>query len=127
MNEPQNVLETWVQLLNTGDIEGLLNLYDCDAILIPTFSDSIFNTSIKLREYFKALGSREGLCVSVQKKTLIIQNLKNDIFSLSGIYSWSFNIDGELNSFDARFSYLIDVSKANPILQHHSSLTPQKL
>ncbi|MDC0073403.1 DUF4440 domain-containing protein [Alphaproteobacteria bacterium] len=127
MTKPENVLEAWVELLNTGDIEGLLNLYDRKAILIPTFSDSIFNTPFKLGEYFRTLGSRKGLNVSLQKQTLIVQDLQKDIFSLSGIYSWSFYIDGKLKSFDARFSYLIDVSKANPILQHHSSQTPQKL
>ena len=126
MTELKNLLDIWIQLLNKGDIESLLKLYDREAILIPTFSDKILDTPEKFREYFKNLGTREGLCVSLHEKSLITQDLQNHIFSLNGIYSWSFNIDGGVKNFEARFSYLVDLSKDSPILQHHSSQIPDK-
>ena len=125
MTEPLNFLKQWVQFVNNGDIESLLDLYDSRAILIPTFSNRILNTPEKLREYFERLGTREDLSVTLHEKTLAVQELQKQIFSLSGIYNWRFNVEGEVLNFEARFSYLIDLSKASPILHHHSSQIPR--
>ena len=127
MTDPRNFLDEWIQLVNNGDIESLLNLYDNEAILIPTFSNGILNTPEKLRGYFEELGSREELSVSVNEKYLVVQELQNQIFALGGIYDWRFNVEGEVQNFEARFSYLVDLSKPNPILHHHSSQVPRTL
>ncbi len=127
MTDPRNFLDEWIQLVNNGDIESLLNLYDNEAILIPTFSNGILNTPEKLRGYFEELGSREELSVSVNEKYLVVQELQNQIFALGGIYDWRFNVEGEVQNFEARFSYLIDLSKPSPILHHHSSQVPRTL
>lgn len=116
-----------MQAVNGGDIEGLLGLYDSQAVVIPTFSNRLLNTPDKLREYFVRLGSRAGLSVTLHKKTLIVQDLQNQIFTLSGIYNWRFVIEGELLNFEARFSYVIDLSRSSPILHHHSSQIPRTL
>ena len=127
MTDPRNFLDEWIQLVNNGDIESLLNLYDNEAILIPTFSNGILNTPEKLRRYFEELGSREELSVSVNEKYLVVQELQNQIFALGGIYDWRFNVEGEVQNFEARFSYLVDLSKPSPILHHHSSQVPRTL
>lgn len=127
MKTPQDVLEKWMQAVNNGDVESLLGLYDSKAVLIPTFSNRLLNAPDKLREYFEKLGSREELSIALHEKTLIVQELKNPIFSLSGIYNWRFIVDGELLNFEARFSYVIDLSKPSPILHHHSSQIPRML
>jgi len=127
VTDPRNFLDEWIQLVNNGDIESLLNLYDNEAILIPTFSNGILNTPEKLRGYFEELGSREDLSVSVNEKYLVVQELQNQIFALGGIYDWRFNVEGEVQNFEARFSYLIDLSKSSPILHHHSSQVPRTL
>ena len=117
----------WMKAVNDGNVESLLSLYDNEAVLIPTFSNRLLNTPEKLRDYFEKLGSREELSIALHEKTLIIQELKNQIYSLSGIYNWRFAVDGELLNFEARFSYVIDLSKPNPILHHHSSQIPRTL
>ncbi len=127
MTDPRNFLDEWIQLVNNGDIESLLNLYDNEAILIPTFSNGILNTPEKLRGYFEELGSREELSVSVNEKYLVVQELQNQIFALGGIYDWRFNVEGAVQNFEARFSYLVDLSKPSPILHHHSSQVPRTL
>ena len=127
MTDPRNFLDEWIQLVNNGDIESLLNLFDNEAILIPTFSNGILNTPEKLRGYFEELGSREELSVSVNEKYLVVQELQNQIFALGGIYDWRFNVEGEVQNFEARFSYLVDLSKPSPILHHHSSQVPRTL
>lgn len=127
MTTPQNILEQWIQAVNSGDIESLLGLYDSRAVLIPTFSNRLLNTPDKLREYFERLGGREALSVTLHEKTLIVQELQNQVSSLSGIYNWRFMVDDELLNFEARFSYLVDLTKPSPILHHHSSQIPRML
>ncbi|MCR1816014.1 nuclear transport factor 2 family protein [Aliarcobacter butzleri] len=127
IKKPKDVLEQWIKAVNDGDIENLLCLYDKDAVLIPTFSNRLLNTPDKLKNYFEKLGSREEISIALHEKTLLIQELKNEIYSLSGIYNWRFAVDGELLNFEARFSYIIDLSKPNPILHHHSSQIPRML
>ena len=87
MREPLNLLDQWIQLINIVDIDNLLNLYDSEAILIPTFSDRILNTPEKLREYFESLGTYQDLTVTVHEKTVAIQDLQKDIFLLGYYYS----------------------------------------
>ena len=127
IKKPKDILEQWMQAVNNGNVKSLLSLYDNQAVLIPTFSNRLLNTPEKLRDYFEKLGSREDLSIALHEKTLIIQELGNQIYSLSGIYNWRFAVDGELLNFEARFSYLIDISKQNPILHHHSSQIPRTL
>lgn len=127
MKSPRDVLEQWMQSVNNGDVKRLLGLYDKQAVLIPTFSNRLLNTPDKLQDYFEKLGKREDLSIALHEKTLIIQNLPNEISLLSGIYNWRFAIDGEVLNFEARFSYVLDLSKPNPILHHHSSQIPRML
>lgn len=127
MTTPRDVLEKWMQAVNDGDVQSLLALYDQQAILIPTFSNRLLNTPDKLREYFEKLGSREELSIALHEKTLLVQNLQERIFSVSGIYNWRFLVDGELLNFEARFSYVVDLARPSPILHHHSSQIPRML
>ena len=127
-DNPRNVLDKWMQAVNCGDLEALLNLYDQQAVLIPTFSNRLLNTPEKLREYFEKLANREELSIALHEKTLIVQEIQNpSIVSMSGIYNWRFAVDGELLNFEARFSYILDLSRPNPILHHHSSQIPRML
>lgn len=127
MKTPRDILAQWMQAVNDGDVESLLGLYDSQAVLIPTFSNRLLNTPAKLREYFEKLSSREDLSIALHEKTLIIQKLQNQVALLSGIYNWRFSVDGELLNFEARFSYVLDISRHSPILHHHSSQIPRML
>lgn len=128
MNQsPRDILEQWMQAVNNADVEGLLNLYDPDAVLIPTFSNRVRNTPEKLRDYFETLGSRPELSIALHAKTLITQEMQNQIYALAGIYNWRFAVDGKVLNFEARFTYVMDLAKPNPIVHHHSSQIPRTL
>ncbi|MFA6597094.1 MAG: DUF4440 domain-containing protein [Ignavibacteriaceae bacterium] len=124
---PTQILTEWMQAVNKRDIETLLSFYNKNAVLIPTFSNKLLTTPEDIRDYFVKLGNRDELSVSLHDKTLNIQLIRNDIYSLSGIYCWKLTIDRESFTFEARFSYTIDASLANPILNHHSSQIPRML
>lgn len=127
MKNPRDILEQWMQAVNNGDVELLLSLYDSQAVLIPTFSNRILKTQEEHRNYFERLGSRDELSIALHEKTVFVQNLNNDVYVLSGIYNWRFAVDGELLNFEARFCYVIDMLRQNPILHHHSSQIPRTL
>ena len=113
--------------VNSGNVEMLLALYNEKAVLIPTFSNRLLGNHGKIREYFELLSTREELSIALHEKTLGVQAIKDDVFAMHGIYCWRFMIDGELLSFEARFSYVLDMGLPNPILQHHSSQIPRML
>ncbi|WP_447528386.1 MULTISPECIES: nuclear transport factor 2 family protein [unclassified Vreelandella] len=127
MRTPHDVLNEWMQAINDADVEALLALYDDNAVLIPTFSNRIANNSEKHRDYFERLGARPGLSITLHEKTLIIQEMSETLCSLTGLYNWRFEVEGELLNFEARFSYVVDLSKEAPILHHHSSQIPRML
>ncbi len=127
MKTPEEVLRQWMQAVNNADIAGLLALYDKKAVLIPTFSNRVLNSPDKIRDYFEKLGSREELSIAMHEKTLVVQSITNDSYALCGIYCWRFLLDEELLSFEARFSYILDLSLASPIIHHHSSQIPRTL
>jgi len=116
-----------MQAVNDGDVETLLNLYDEKALLIPTFSNRLLGQPEKIRDYFEKLSTREELSIALHEKTLGVQLVKDEVYAMHGIYCWRFAIDGELLSFEARFSYVLDMSLPHPILQHHSSQIPRTL
>jgi hypothetical protein len=127
MKNPEMVLKEWLQAVNTGKIDSLLSLYNEKAILIPTFSNRLLNSPDTLREYFERLSSRRSLSVTLRDRTLVVHPIHNGIISMSGIYNWRFEVDGELLNFEARFSYIIDLSESSPIIHHHSSQIPRTL
>ncbi len=124
---PEQILTEWMQAVNKTDIETLLSLYNKSAVLIPTFSNKLLTTPEDIRDYFVKLADRDELSVSLHDKTLSIQLIKNEIYILSGIYCWRLTIDKEPFIFEARFSYTIDTSLQNPIINHHSSQIPRML
>lgn len=124
---PRDILDLWMQAVNSADVEGLLNLYDPNAILIPTFSNRVRNTPEKLRDYFESLSSRPELSIALHEKTLITQELQDQSYTLAGIYNWRFAVDGEVLNFEARFSYVLDLSRPKPIVYHHSSQIPRTM
>ena len=124
---PEDVLIQWMQLVNKCDVVSLLALYDEKAVLIPTFSNRLLIKRESIREYFERLCSREELSIALHEKTLLVQSIKGALYTLCGIYCWRFAIDGELLSFEARFSYILDLENPQPILQLHSSQIPRML
>jgi hypothetical protein len=127
MNKPEDVLKAWMKAANEGEIENLLSLYNENAVLIPTFSNRILNSPSKVRDYFEQLKAREELSVDLHEKFVNVQKITDTIYTLCGIYCWRFAVDGELLSFEARFSYVLDLALTNPIIHHHSSQIPRML
>ena len=121
------VVTRWMDCVNAGDVAGVTSLYATHAVLLPTFSPHTIHTAEKRLEYFKSLASRKGLQVSLHAKTLRVTPLSETVKVASGIYRFSFEVDDESLTFEARFSFAMNVTKPRPIKHHHSSQVPRTL
>lgn len=124
---PEDILKEWMQCVNEADAENLLAMYHENAVLIPTFSNRLLTKPESIRDYFEKLASREDLSIALHEKTVSIQPVHGDVYCMCGIYCWRFSIDGQMLSFEARFSYTLDLSNPRPIIHHHSSQIPRML
>ena len=124
---PEELLQRWMRCVNEGDASGLLALYNERAVLIPTFSNRLLTTPEGVEDYFLRLVARKDLSIALHEKTVRFQKIQGEVYAASGIYCWRFMVEEEMLSFEARFSYVFDLSLEAPILQHHSSQIPRML
>jgi hypothetical protein len=126
-NNPEEVLFQWVSRVCCGKPSDIASLYDEGAVLIPTFSPHTVSSPFAITGYFEQLATREGLGVRLHNKALRKQSMSDTIHTLSGIYSFEFEVDQVLLSFPSRFTFVVDIAKEKPILHHHSSQVPRNL
>lgn len=127
MQRPEQILRAWLEAVNSRDTGKILSLYDGNAVLIPTFSNRILDTPEKIRGYFEKLAGGGELSVSLHENTLKVQNVSENICTLSGIYLWRLPVEGEVLNFEARFSFVLDLNSHEPVIHHHSSQIPRML
>lgn len=127
MKKPEQILRDWIEAVNKRDMEKILAFYNRNAILIPTFSNRILDSPEKIRGYFEKLASNDELNVKLHENTVKVQNVSENISALSGIYRWQLSVEGESLSFEARFSFIMDLNLQDPVIQHHSSQIPRML
>jgi hypothetical protein len=77
--------------------------------------------------YFEQLATRQGVGVKLHDKSLRTQLMSDTLHTLSGVYSFEFEVDQVLLSFPSRFTFVVDLSREKPILHHHSSQVPRNL
>ena len=124
---PKQVLEAWLSEVNSGNLNDVLLLYNETAVLLPTFSDKCLATAEDIKAYFEKLGSHKNLNVQLHEKTLVVQDFSHNLYSMSGIYAWRFEVDGENLNFEARFTFIADLNRSRPVVHHHSSQVPQMI
>ncbi len=119
------ILQTWIERVNAGDLEGVLEMYDDSATLLPTFSPQPATTKAAIRAYFENLASKAALTVQLHPETLNEYRAGEAFECVSGNYTFSFEAEGKIHSFASRFTFVIHAIKDHPIIHHHSSQVPQ--
>ncbi|MBT8331473.1 MAG: nuclear transport factor 2 family protein [Deltaproteobacteria bacterium] len=119
------VLQTWIEKVNAGDLEGVLEMYDDSATLLPTFSPQQATTKAAIRSYFENLASKPALRVKLHPETLNEYCADEALECVSGNYTFSYEAEGKIQSFASRFTFVINATKDKPIIHHHSSRVPQ--
>lgn len=123
----RQVLQIWLDAVNARRTAEVTGLYAPDCSLLPTFSPHTLKAHPTRQAYFDLLASRPGMAVSLHERTLQTQVVAPGIELTTGIYRFQFAIDEEPLVFEARFSFLMDLSRPDPILHHHSSQIPRTL
>ncbi len=119
-----DVVAAWLAAVNGGRIDDILKLYGPKALLLPTFSPDFLSDHEALRAYFTQLAGRQNLKVEFSEETLSEQQMTSRFSVATGIYSFKFDINGVPNSFESRFTFVIDLHSASPIMHHHSAVLP---
>ena len=119
------VLQTWIERVNAGDLEGVLEMYDDSATLLPTFSAQQATTKAAIRAYFENLASKTALKVRLHPETINECRTGEAFECISGNYTFSYEAEGQIQSFASRFTFVINAIKDQPIIHHHSSQVPQ--
>ena len=116
--KPFEILNSWQQHLNEGNISSILKLYDISCVLIPTFSSELLTDHEQIKEYFvKVIEVQKGK-VEFQPNSISEQLVGKNMYLLSGKYFFHLM---EKEKIPARFSFLVNLLSENPILHHHSS------
>ena len=118
------VLQTWMEKVNAGDLEGVLGLYDESATLLPTFSPQPASTKAAIKAYFENLASKAAINVEFQPDTIIEYRMGEAAECVCGHYTFSYDVAGKKHSFASRFTFVINATKDHPIIHHHSSQIP---
>ncbi len=119
------VLQTWMEKVNAGDVEGVLGLYDESATLLPTFSPHQAATKAAIKAYFENLASQAAINVEFHPDTIIEYRMGETAECVCGHYTFSYNVAAKKHSFASRFTFVINATKDHPIIHHHSSEIPQ--
>ena len=121
-NLAENVIEKWADYVNQSNLQKLLGLYAPDSTMIPTFFKKILINSSEIQEYFVMLSEWETT-VAIFKESFCTKRIEMG-FLVNGEYTFNLNRGEQSQSIPARFSFLLDLSREDPILLHHSSALP---
>lgn len=114
----------WSDLLNDGDLEGVLALYEENALLMATFdAQPLVQPSLR-RKYFENFMGRTGAGVEVDESSLHCIRLSANIYQATGLYTFFYEDTDVLVRQNARFTFIVSNEVSSLILHHHSSLVP---
>ncbi|HBM78404.1 MAG TPA: hypothetical protein DD438_09845 [Verrucomicrobiales bacterium] len=119
------ILRSWIEGVNEGRLGEVGALYAESAVLIPTFSPSIYNSESEIAGYFHRITDQRSVSVTVREETVVEQLGQDGSHIIGGIYDWQIIKEGEESVFGARFTFVIAPGQSRPILHHHSSLLPE--
>ena len=76
----------------------------------------------EIKQYFVDLAIKE-ICVEIQEDSLRVHQMEMGCL-MNGECTFSLNQEGQRENHPARFSFLFDLSREDPILLQHSSTLP---
>jgi uncharacterized protein (TIGR02246 family) len=113
--------KAWTEQFSTHNLEGLLALYDRDAVFWGTSSPTIRDTPELIRDYFKGV-PRSSMTVAVTDARV---RVLGTVAINSGSYTFTALRNGQPDPRPARFSFTYRMRDGKwLIVDHHSSSVP---
>lgn len=114
-----SLFDDWNNAIQTGDPKIVTDLYENDAILLPTISNQVRHNHEEIENYFVLFLQSEPKGEIDESNVRLIGELAIN----SGIYSFTFK-DG--STVQARYSFVYRNNGQNwKIIEHHSSRMPE--
>ena len=118
-NNISSLFEVWNNALQTGDPQKVAELYETNAILLPTVSNKVRHNHEEIADYFFNFLAK-GPVGKIDESNV---RTFGDVAINSGVYTFTFK-DG--SSVQARFSYVYRWNGQDwRIIEHHSSAMPE--
>jgi uncharacterized protein (TIGR02246 family) len=118
--EAKAVLNDWKKNFDSKNLDGIVNNYSEDGILVSTFGD-ILTGREAIKEYFIGLFKKDNLGVVYLDEPQIV-NLNGSV-TLSGLYEFSYSENGKMTNAKSRYSFILKkINGKVYIIKQHSSV-----
>ncbi len=123
--EVEKAFADWRQALSSGKSENVVKLYDPSAILLATLAEKPITDQKERTDYFDKLTAKPKLMATVNEDH--IRLLDENSAVVSGLYTFSFEENGNKVSIPARYTFVYEKENGRwMIVEHHSSKVPQQ-
>ena len=122
---PETIVDHWADHFNNGNLERLLDMYQEEATLLPTFSPNLLSTPKQIEEYFVRTIEHQA-SVEIDDSQTIKRKLSENMYLMTGAYVFCLKKKSN-TKYLSWFTFLIDLSVDSPIMHHHSSRVPLKV
>jgi uncharacterized protein (TIGR02246 family) len=120
VEEAKAVLNNWKKNFDSKNLDGIVNNYSQDGILVSTFGE-ILTGREAIKEYFVGLFKKDNLGVVYLNEPQIV-NLNGSI-TLTGLYEFSYSENKKMTNVKARYSFIFKkINGKVYIIKQHSSV-----
>ena len=113
--------QAWADAFSRHDLEGLLRLYDREAVFWGTSSPTLRDTPEAIRDYFKGIPASQMVVRIGEARVRVL----GDVAVATGHYTFVDRRDGKEAPRPARFSFTYRLRNGQwLIVDHHSSAVP---
>lgn len=118
-------LQVWVRAVESGNVQEALSLYHPKAVLSGAFSKTLRDHPAAIGDYFEHFLAFEDLKVNVV--SVVVRGF-DEVSVITGFYNFTHILKEKRTTVNARFSftYVPDEKGHWLIVDHHSSVLPQK-
>ena len=118
--ESKEVLNNWKKNFDSKNLEGIVNNYSKDGILVSTFGD-ILSGREAIKEYFIGLFKKDQLSVDYLDEPQVME--LDGATTLSGLYQFNYSENGKMNNVKSRYSFICKkINGKVYIIKQHSSV-----
>ena len=118
--EAKAVLNDWKKNFDSKNLDGIVNNYSQDGILVSTFGD-ILTGREAIKEYFIGLFKKDNLKVVYLDEPQIV-NLNGSV-TLTGLYEFSYSENDKMTNAKSRYSFICKkINGKVYIIKQHSSV-----
>ncbi|MBT2396348.1 SgcJ/EcaC family oxidoreductase [Streptomyces sp. ISL-100] len=119
------LFDTWNAALQTGDPDKVADLYEKNAVLLPTVSNKVRTDRAEIVDYFDHFLQNKPVGKKIQT---IVDILDSDSAIDTGVYEFTLTDPGtgEKRVVEARYTYVYEKTDDKwLIVNHHSSAMPE--